>query len=184
MKNKLCFTFILLLNLCFCFGQKEVFDFGLEVQVYPTGIIPGLHAEKSFTKKDLVTARLGYQITDHGDQGLHDDETGSGFGGSLGFKHYFAKYFSGPSLGLRTDVWANKIDWVTKLEAGGTTQGSSDIIVVQPTTEFGWAFLLGENFVFTPTAAFGFEINTKTKGEETGEGAIFLLGLNLAYRFQ
>ncbi|MBK9015010.1 MAG: hypothetical protein IPM82_13565 [Saprospiraceae bacterium] len=184
MKNKLGFTIILLLSAAIGFGQNRVMDIGLEVQVYPTGYIPGFRVEKSFTKRDLGSVRVGYQIIDHRDQGLHDDETGSGFGGSLGYKHYFNRYFTGPSLGLRTDVWANKIDWVTKLEMGGESKGSSDILVVQPTVEFGWAFTLGENLVLTPAAAFGFEINVKTTGEDTGEGAILLAGLTAAYRIQ
>ncbi len=159
-------------------------DFGLEVQVYPTGYIPGLRFEKSFTQRDLATVRAGYQIIDHRDQGLHDSEKGSGFGGTLGYKHYFRKYFEGPNLSARTDFWANKIDWVTKLETGETTKGTSNILVLQPTIEFGWGFTVGDYIVLTPTAAFGFEINVKTKGEETGEGSIMLAGLTATYRIQ
>jgi hypothetical protein len=55
-------------------------------------------------------------------------------------------------------------------------------LVLQPTLEAGWGFVVGEKIVFTPTVAFGFEINVKTEGEPTGEGAIVLLGINLAYR--
>jgi len=184
MKFKRYFTIILLFTVAACFGQNKVMDIGLEVQAYPTGFIPGFRVEKSFTKKDLVGVRVGYQIIDHGDNGEHDDETGSGYGGSIGLKHYFNRYFTGPSLGLRTDLWVNKIDWVTKLETGGETKGSTDLIVVQPTIEFGWAFTMGEYLVLTPAAAFGFEINAKTKGEGTGQGAIFLAGLMVAYRIQ
>lgn len=183
MKNKLSFTFFLLCVGALAFGQKRVVDFGLEVQVYPTGVIPGVRFEKSFSKRDLVTARLGYQIIDHRDQGEHDDETGSGYGGSAGYKHYFNRFFNGPSIGVRADFWSNKIDWESKTDTG-TRTGTSEILVVQPTAEIGWGLLLGENMVLTPALAFGFEINVKTDGEETGEGAILLAGLTAAYRFQ
>ena len=179
---KINFTIFLLALACFSFGQNRVMDFGLEIQVYPTGLIPGLRFEKSFTKRDLYTARIGYQIIDHGSKGEHDSEKGSGFGGTLGYKHYFTKYFVGPSLGARTDYWRNSIDWETQTDTG-VRAGNSEVQVIQPTVEFGWGFSIGENFVITPSAAFGFEINIKTVGEGTGEGLIMLAGVTAAYRF-
>ncbi|MBI1225604.1 MAG: hypothetical protein GC192_10245 [Bacteroidetes bacterium] len=182
MKINHLFTFILLFAFICCNAQKKVFDIGIEAQIYPTGYIPGFYAEKSFSQRDLGTVRFGYQIIDHRDQGKHDSEKGSGYGGTLGYKHYFKKYFVGPSLSLRTDFWANKLDWTTNLEAGGEIKGKTDILVLQPTLEFGWAFAIGDNFALTPTVAYGFEKNIKTKGEPTGEGAIMLAGLKAAYR--
>ncbi len=181
MKNNLNFTLALLFLSTFAFGQNRVTDFGLEVQVYPTGIIPGIRAEKSINKHDAVTARLGYQIINHRDLGLHDDEKGSGFGASIGYKHYFQRYFDGLSLGIRLDGWYNSIDWITETDAGDI-KGNSKIIVLQPTTELGWTFVLGDNFVLTPAIAAGFEKNIKTDGEETGEGLILLVGVTAAYR--
>lgn len=184
MKNKLHLTFAFICLYTLTFGQNRVMDIGIEFQAYPTGFIPGFRFEKSFSKRDLYTVRLGYKIIDHRDNGEHDSEKGSGFGGTVGYKHYFDRYFSGPSLGLRTDIWLNSLDWESKDENGSLRKGSSDITVVQPTAEFGWGFLLGENMVITPTLSFGFEINVKTKGEETGEGAIMLAGVTAAYRIQ
>lgn len=182
MKFKLQFTLVLLLVAGFGFGQKGILDAGLEVQVYPTGIIPGLRFEKNFTQKDLAALRLGYQFIDHRDQGKHDTEKGTGFGGTLGYKRYFKENFVGPSLGIRSDLWANKIDWESKLETGEIAKGTTNILVVQPTLEFGWGFPISDKLILTPTAAFGFEFNVKTKGEATGEGAIILAGLTASYR--
>ena len=154
------------------------------MQAYPTGIIPGLRFEKSFNKRDLWSVRVGSQIFDHGDKGEHDSEKGFGWGGTAGYKHYFNRYFIGPSLAARIDLWRNSVDWETKDDLGGIRKGNSEIRVIQPTVEFGWAFLVGENMVVTPTAAFGFEINVTTVGEKTGEGLILLVGLNAAYRIQ
>ncbi|MCC6724199.1 MAG: hypothetical protein IT258_06775 [Saprospiraceae bacterium] len=181
MKNNFRFTFAFLFFASLAFSQNRVTDIGLEFQVYPTGIIPGFRIEKSVNKYDVANARVGYQIINHRDQGLHDDEKGSGYGLSLGYKHYFEKYFSGINLGIRTDVWFNSIDWKTTTDTG-TLKGKSDIIVLQPTLELGWAFLLGDNMVLTPAIAAGFEKNIKTKGEKTGEGLILLAGITAAYR--
>ena len=183
MKNKLYFTLTLLAIAVSAFAQNSIIDVGLEVQAYPTGIISGVRFEKSLNKRDLWTVRLGYQLINHGNQGKHDDEKGSGFGGTAGFKHYFERYFIGPNLGAREDFWRNNIDWTTNADTG-TIKGNSEIQVVQPTIEFGWGFLVGEDFVLTPAAAFGFEINVRTAGEETGEGAILLVGITGAYRLQ
>lgn len=182
MKNKIALTFLLLFAVGFCMAQDKVTDIGIEFQAYPTGLIPGLRLEHAFSEKNLGTLRLGYQLIDHRDQGKHDDETGTGFGGSIGFKHYLKPGYKGWSLGLRTDLWANRIDWLIIGDKPGNITGTTDILVLQPTLEAGWGLAFGKNFVFTPTAAFGFEINVKTEGQPTGEGAIVLLGLNLAYR--
>lgn len=185
MKDKLGFTFILLFYAGICLGQQRVTDIGLEFQAYPTGLIPGLHLEHGFSAKKVGTLRLGYQIIDHGSRGKHSVETGNGFGGSIGLKHYLKDDFKWLSFGIRTDIWANKIDWLTILDKQpAEIKGTTHILVLQLTVEAGWGFIFWEKIVFTPTVAFGFEINVKTEGEPTGEGAIVLLGVNLAYRIQ
>lgn len=180
MKIKHWLTPLLLLAALFCAAQGNNFDLTTEFQVYPTGLIPGLRLEKGFAEKNAVHLRLGYQIIDHRDLGKHDDETGTGYGFTLGYKRYFKENFQGIHLGIRNDFWFNSIDWRSDEEpAAGTT----DVVVVQPTAELGWLFLLGEHFTLTPGAAFGVEINVKTDGEPTGEGMILLLGLQAGYRF-
>ena len=180
MKIKLAFTLGLLLFTLIGSGQNSILDVNFEFQAYPTGLIPGVRLEKSFAEKNAVHLRLGYQMIDHGDQGKHDDETGSGYGFTLGYKRYLKDGFKGLHLGIRSDVWFNTIDWVSIEEpAAGTTE----IVVLQPTAEAGWLFNLGKNFILAPTLAFGFEINVKTKDQPTGEGTILLLGLQAGYRF-
>jgi hypothetical protein len=183
MKTIFNLTILLIFPSIFCFAQKRVMDIGLEFQAYPTGLIPGIRFEKSFTKRDLYIARLGFQLIDHGSSGEHDNEKGYGWGGTVGYKHYFGKFFRGVNLGIKTDVWRNSIDWESRTD-GRIVKGNTSIRVVQPTIELGWAFLLGEDLVVTPNAAFGFEINVRTIGEPTGEGPVMLAGLTAVYRFQ
>lgn len=158
-------------------------DLSFEFQAYPTGLIPGLRLEKNFGEKNAAHLRLGYQLIDHRSLGKHDDETGSGYGLTLGYKRYFKTGHEGFSLGLKTDLWFNSIDWTTIGENDANTSGNTDIIVLQPTIEGGYLFTFGPSWVFTPSVAFGFEWNIKTEGEPTGEGAILLLGFSIGKRF-
>lgn len=163
-------------------GQSSALIAGLEFQAYPTGLIPGIRLERVFAAKKAVHLRLGYQLIDHRDQGKHDDETGTGYGFTLGYKQYLKEGLEGLHLGVRNDLWFNEIDWKQDVD-GVTTQGTSNITVVQPTAEAGYSWQLGSDWLFTTSLAFGFEVNVHTKGEATGEGAILLVGLQLGRRF-
>lgn len=179
MKLKIGFALILLFISLFCPAQSGPLDVTFEFQAYPTGLIPGIRLEKGFGEKNAAHLRLGYQIIDHRDLGKHDDETGSGWGFTLGYQRFFKEGFKGIFVGARSDLWFNKIDWAMN----DGTSGKSDIVVVQPTAQAGWLFLFGEKWLLSPTLAFGYEFNVKTEGEPTGEGAIVLLGLNFGHRF-
>jgi len=160
-------------------------DLSFEFQAYPTGLIPGIRLERNFGQRNAAHLRLGYQLIDHRDLGKHSDETGSGYGLTLGYKRYFKDAHEGFSLGLKTDLWFNAIDWIEEPTSPSppVRLGSTDIIVLQPTLEGGYLFTFGPSWVFTPSLAFGFEWNISTKGEPTGEGAIVLLGFSLGKRF-
>lgn len=154
-------------------------DLSLEFQAYPTGLIPGVRIEKNFSERHAVHLRLGYQIINHRDLGVQEDEKGSGFGFTLGYKHYFRDGYEGFFVGARNDIWLNTIDWIDNLGRTGTTM----ITVIQPTLEAGYNFVLGDTWLFAPSVGFGFEVNVRTEGEPTGEGAILLVGFLVGKRF-
>ena len=166
----------------FLYSQNNPLDICFEFQAYPTGLIPGVRIEKGFDEKNAVHLRLGYQFIDHRDLGKHSDETGSGYGFTVGYKRYFKDDFNGFFAGIRNDIWFNEIDW-EDADVQNTESGTSEIIVLQPTAEAGYLFNLGGNWILAPTLAFGYEVNVKTKGEPTGEGAILLVGVNFGKRF-
>lgn len=171
--------FILFLFVGNAFAQP--LDIDLEFQVYPTGLIPGLRIEQGFGDKNAVHLRLGANLFDHRDLGVQDEERGKGFGFTVGYKRYLKSDFKGLSLGLRNDVWFNTVDWVDNSSLGGIT-GTTKIVVVQPTAELAYLMKFGNNWVFTPALGFGYEVNVKTDGAPTGEGAILLLGLSVGKR--
>ncbi|KAA3631875.1 MAG: hypothetical protein DWQ02_15740 [Bacteroidetes bacterium] len=161
--------------------NAQPLDITFEFQAYPTGLIPGLRIEKGFGDKNAAHLRLAANLFDHRDLGVQDEERGNGFGFTVGYKRYFKSDFKGLSLGLRNDIWFNTVDWVDNSSLGGIT-GTTKIVVVQPTAELGYLLEFGNNWVFTPALGFGYEINVKTDGVPTGEGAILLLGFSVGKR--
>ena len=155
---------------------------GIEFQAYPTGLIPGLAGSWYLSPKDALRFRIGYQFIDHRDLGVQDDETGTGFGGTMGYRRHFQSVRKGIFGGLRCDLWRNRIDWI---DFDGDTaimlaSGTSNVWVVQPTAEIGYNFSFGQ-WAFAPALAFGYEVNVATDGAPTGEGSILLIGIALDY---
>ena len=168
---------------CSFLAAKAQLHTAIEFQVYPTGLIPGIKFEIPLGPQDALQLRLGYNHVRHGDAGVHEDERGGGIGGSPGYRHYFEAGRKGWFLGARVDIWANDVDWKDNIDQANEVSGNTDIIVLQPTAEGGYLFELGESgWTLAPSLAFGAEINVRTEGEEVGQGAILLIGINLGYR--
>lgn len=148
---------------------------GLEGQVYPTGVIPSLNYTMPIGQAGSLEFRVGYNIVNHRDMGVQDDEKGGGFGGSIGYAHPFWKGFR---LGARADVWWNSIDW--KMDPGTPQEvtGTTEVTVLQPTAMLDYPIHFGA-WSLVPRIAFGAEINVQTKGEEVGQGAILLGGISI-----
>ena len=181
------FKSILIISIFSCIsalhGQSDFFSVGLEAQQYPTGFIPGIRAELGLSNQSTLEFRIGANIFDHQGFGVQEEESGEGSGGSIGYRYYFSNYYDKFFLGVRIDIWLNRVDWRDGLELpSGPIAGTSNIIVFQPTIICGYVFQLGDHFRTTPTISGGLEWNVKTEGEPTGEGPIILWGLNLGYR--
>ena len=160
-----------------CASQRP--EYGVEVQAYPAGVIPGLHVQLPQDELSAITLRAAHNFSDREDYGEFDDEEGGGFGGGVGYRRYLEPGREGWLWGGRVDVWALEIDWE---DQGGTpmaTSGTTDIVVLQPTVEGGYGFRLSEGLRLEATLGLGAEINVDTDGEDVGEGAILLLGLTL-----
>jgi len=166
------------------FSSAQSTDLGLEIQAYPTGVLSGVRADFGFGERQALHVRLGYNLVRHRDLGEHEDERGGGFGFSLGYKRYFSADFRRWFLGLRSDLWFNDVDWKDNIGMLNEVSGNTKITVLQPTLEGGFAFEFGEGqWFFTPSLAFGYEINVKTEGAEVGQGAILLAGFSIGRRF-
>ena len=185
---------IIILSICLfalnIFSAKAqttgLLEAGIEIQAYPTGLIPGVHLDVALGEKGSIYTRLGYNIVRHRDLGVHEDERGGGFGGSLGYRYYLNETRLGWFGGVRCDVWLNSVDWKDNIDLPTEVSGTTEVTVLQPTAEVGYAMSImsaGEKMVFSPALAFGREINVKTDGAEVGQDFILLGGFRVSYRF-
>jgi hypothetical protein len=162
-------TILFAFFLCFLGNTYSQSKLNFEFQAYPTGLIPGLRYEHSLNENSSALIRLGYNWIRHRDLGVHDDERGDGFGFTLGYTHHISKF----DLSLKSDLWWNSINWKDNISMPNELTGNSKITVLQPTIEV--AYLVSDRF--RPTVALGYEWNVKTDGQETGQGAILLIGI-------
>ncbi len=167
-------------------------DIGLEYQMYPAGMMPGLRAEIGLGtyKNHGLNLRVGYNRARRNDWGEHADERGGGWGASLGYRYYLKGRLNGFFLGARTDYWKLDIDWTNTgadgdLWTSDDDTGTTEIHILQPTAELGYIFFLGQKkrIFLTPKINWGWEKNIVTNGEPVGQGAIFLWGIDFGYRF-
>ncbi|MGB1218050.1 MAG: hypothetical protein ACPG5P_09245 [Saprospiraceae bacterium] len=197
MQNKILYLLFLCLPL-FSIGQeneqKRHIDLGLEFQMYPAGIIPGVRVGFGLDKYNTheINARLGFNKAKRNNWGEHEDERGNGWGGSLAYRYYFKSNMKGFSLGTRADIWNLSIDWRNigtdeELWTEDDDIGNSKIIIFQPTAEVAYTFLIPisekQRVFISPNVAFGYELNVKTKGEKVGQGNILLWGVVAGIRF-
>jgi hypothetical protein len=163
-------------------AQVRLSDIGVEFQAYPAGLQPGIRADLGLGQRENLNLRVGYNFVNRRNWGVHFDEYGGGPGFSLGYRHYFQDGQSGLFLGGRTDFWFVDIDWVDEGPLG--LFGTTETVILQPTVEGGWLFqFAGKKLAIAPNLAFGREINIVTKGEEVGQGWIFLAGFMFTKRF-
>jgi len=153
---------------------------GVATQVYPAGVIAALEGRWRLADHHEGSAFAGVNLTDRQDFGEHDDESGEGSGPGLAWRYRFSPRGDTWDLGARVDLWWLEIDW----EDDGGREGTTDVVVLQPTAVGGYRWLLDaeDRWSLDATAALGAEINVDTDGEDVGEGAILLLGVHLGYR--
>ncbi|MEZ4918910.1 MAG: hypothetical protein R2792_07345 [Saprospiraceae bacterium] len=161
-------------------SAQAQWNLGLEVQGYPTGMISAVQLEYVTAKCHAFHMRAGYNMVRHRDQGVSDDERGGGPGFSLGYRHVYGPKSNQWHLGVRNDLWFNKINWEDLHADGVLHSGTTRIVVLQPTVEAACRLPIpGTEFYYSPSIAFGFEVNVVTNGKEVGQGPILLLGLTV-----
>lgn len=174
MKKLTALTGTMLLASCASYRNEPV-AFGAEMQAYPAGVIPGLQVRRRLNDADAVFVRVAANLTERNDWGEHDDESGSGFGGGVGWRRALGGSLDedGWIIGARVDLWSLEVDW----KDPGPRSGSTDVLVLQPTLEGGHGWTRAGGDRIEATLGLGAEINVDTDGEDVGEGAIVLLGI-------
>lgn len=156
---------------------------GADVQWYPAGWIIAPSVGYFVAPKHVVSARVGVNLADRKDfSGLNDDEKGTGFGGSIGYRFVFTPKKNSFFLGARVDLWGMKIKWKDKIGTPQATNGTTKITIFEPTAEVGyWLKVKNSKLNLLFSGGGGAEINIKTNGKEVGEGGVWLLGVSAYY---
>ena len=152
-------------------------DIGAQFQWYPSGTISGLHLAFNSKIHHSVLLQLSYNKVNRKDNGEKDNEKGSGWGGAIGYRYYFKPFPHKLFIGVKTDVYRMKIDWIQ-----GILSGESRTWTLQPTFEIGYTFIINDQAFITPSISNGAEINLKTEGEKVGQGFITLIGISAGFR--
>lgn len=157
---------------------SQISEVGLELQIYPTGITPTINMDHNFGDKHNFHARIGLNLFNHRNLGKQDQEKGSGFGFSLGYRKYFKEKFQGWRIGIKNDLWWNTVNWRNGINNPNEDSGQTKILVLQPTVEIAKVYRK-DSWSISPSLALGIEWNVITDGLPTGEGPIVLLGVQI-----
>ena len=188
-KILLCMLLIILGCTVHSYAQKPAkhslskFQIGTELQWYPAGWISGIVSNFFISPKHIINVRAAFNIADRYNwSGLNDDERGTGYGGSIGYRYKLKAKKSSIFIGTRGDLFRTKINWRNKLNTPQETSGSTIIIVYQPSLETGYWFLSkNKKWSFVAAGGIGQEVNIKTIGKAVGQGGMWLLSCSVYY---
>ncbi|MCB9916560.1 MAG: hypothetical protein H6828_15650 [Planctomycetes bacterium] len=174
---------LVLAGLAACAGPAGT-RVGVAVDAYPAGVQPVATAEWARGERDALRLRVGWNATDRGDFGEHDDEQGGGPGLGLEWRRFAARERRGWYWGARLDAWQLDVDWIDAPGQPGERRGDTRVLVLQPTAVGGYRWSLGDGaWQLDVGAGLGLEVNASTAGEGVGQGPIGLLGVALSRSF-
>lgn len=152
--------------------KKSTNALGVELQVYPAGIIPMLIAEIGINTKSSLFLRAGLNIIDRKDYSqLNEHEEGMGFGGTIGYKRKYFLKKGNIQAGLNLDLWNTHIDWQNNLGKLNETTGQTYTLVLQPWVDVIYNYSIrGGRWQIFGGPGFGREINIVTEGKEVAQG--------------
>lgn len=154
-------------------------DVGGAAQYQPDGLLLHLHLAFNAKIHNSIVFQAGYNKTKSGSP-LHDEEDGTGWGGSIGYRYYFdflpRKFF----LGFNVGAWKMDVKWS---KTSGT--GNSSFVFIQPAAELGYTFLFNDQFFITPyiTGSYQVKANSENDNIAYGSGFVPMAGLSMGWRF-
>lgn len=152
-------------------------DIGAQFQYHYYGTVTSLHAAFNSRMHHSLLVQFGYIKADRKDKGEKDEETGSGWGGGLGYRYYFRPHPHKLFIGLKADIYKMKIDW-----ADGILTGQSRTWMLQPSLELGYTIVVNDQGFITPFIASGYQANVKTEGDKVGQGLVPIIGISAGFR--
>jgi len=150
-------------------------------QVYPAGQIGYVGVSYAFASHWAGGLSVGYNRARRQDFGVHDDERGDGSGIRVHGTYRFRPEGSSLVAGVHLDLWQLTIEWIDfpPTPTGPISAGLTEITVLQPTASLGYVWVLSPRIHVGAHMALGAEVNVRTDGQEVGQGAILLGGIQV-----
>ncbi len=153
-------------------------DIGGDYQWNPDASSYSLHVAFNAKIHHSIILRGGYTNLEPNNI-IDNSEKGNGWNASIGYRYYPNirpyKFYIGTKIEL-SDL---KIDW-SRFIGAGTTK----ILVLQPTIETGYTFLINDLFFITPNIGAGYQTTINTNGSAVtyGNGFIPVIGISTGFR--
>ena len=156
---------------------------GAAIQIYPAGVIATVHKEVFYDYSTSLYFRLGGNFANRHDYSpYNDNEKGSGFGGSVGYRKHKTLKKGSLLIGANLDTWNMWIDWKNDIGETNQTQGTTYTLVLQPWLEGGYfTDFNNAHSQIGVTAGLGREINIVTAGKKVAAGWIGSLSIYLQF---
>ena len=158
----------------------RTFDAGGEYQYAKDG--PAFNLQLAFNAEEYhaIVLRAGYMKAMGKTTSAHTNESGSGWGGSIGYRYHFSVIPKRFFIGARAGLWNLNINWSVP-EAEGVTK----LLVLQPAIETGFTWVINDCFFITPQLSASVQTTLNTKGEKVayGTGFIPMAGISAGWRF-
>lgn len=179
-------TFLLSIFIClYSFSYSQEFgynttDIGAEYNWSPNASTYSLQLAFNAKTHHSLIVLGGYNKVQSDPSTADNNESGTGWSASLGYRYYIKILPRRFYIGARIEVSNLEINW-SKLIGGGT----SKIMVLQPSVETGYTLLINELFFITPYVAAGYQTTLKTNGAAVsyGNGFVPLAGISAGFRF-
>jgi len=160
-------------------GYRTI-DAGAEYQYTKDGPVINLQLGFNAEEHHSVIIRGGYRKVSGQATAGHTDESGTGWGGSVGYRYHFSVIPKRFFIGARAELWNINVNWNTPEE-----KGTSRRLVLQPAIEAGYTFVINDYLFITPNVSASIQTTLQTKGEAVAYGTGFMpmAGLSLGWRF-
>lgn len=120
-------------------------------------------------------ARFGSRKTSN-----HTSESGSGWGGYLGYRYHFSVIPKRTFIGLGAGIQSMKVNWSTTL-----LEGRTNLLLLQPTLEAGYTLVINDYMYITPSVSGMLLTQLSSKGADVdfGGGFVPAASISMGWRF-
>jgi len=152
-------------------------DIGIEYQHFNDGSFVGLHFAANAKIHHSFHTTIGYYIAGNKPTASYYNDSKGGLGFNLGYRYYVKPRPDGLFIGIKTNLFINKIMLNTQ-----TPEGPYTSMIFIPAVQTGFMLLINDAFFITPSIEGGFKTNLQNKlSADKGKG-VFLAGISCGFK--